>query len=147
MSRIDVYPQTISAPSDAKVVTGTEQASTKKVGLDVNVIAGSGVTGSFTLSGLRTDFEVTTQDVTDTAAKMPATPLTDRNSISIVNLSATDTLYIGKSTVTADSVIGTTSGWEVGPLEGFNTDITDEIELWGRAEAGKTVRIKILELA
>jgi hypothetical protein len=86
--------------------------------------------------------------VTDTATLLPAAALADRNAISIVNLSGADTLYIGEAaTVTADRALGVTAGWEVGPGESFNVDITDDIAIYGVAEAGKTITIKVLEIS
>lgn len=117
------------------------------VGLDVNVIAGS-FTGEFTQTGLKVSGRNTTMDVSDVAITLPAAPLTARNSLSLTNLSTVDTLYIGfASNVTPDRALGTTAGWEVGPNEGFNLDIQDNILIYGITEAGKTVRIKIMELA
>lgn len=105
-------------------------------------------TGTFTLSGLQTGGRVTTMMVGDTAVPLPAIPLADRNAISVRNLSSTDKLYIGYSTaVTADRVIGVTSGDEVDPDAGFNVDVTDEVVIYGICEAGKSVMIKVHELA
>lgn len=44
MSRIDLYPQSDSAPSEAKIATGTEIGD--KVGLDANIIGGTIVVGT-----------------------------------------------------------------------------------------------------
>ena len=104
-------------------------------------------TGTFSFSGLKDSFRITTMDVTDSATLLPAVALTNRNALSIANLSGADTLYIGKNTVTADRVTGTTSGWEIGPNENMNLDITDDIVIYGIAEAGKTIQIKIFEIA
>ena len=110
-------------------------------------VTGANFSGSFTFSGLKTAIRTTTMDVGDTATALPAIPLTARNSITVSNFSDEDILYIGNSNVTADNVIGTTSGHEVNPNEGFNLDITDAIILYGRAPTGKTIRIKVTELA
>lgn len=97
-------------------------------------------------SGLRTALRTTTLQISTTAIKLPATPLANRNSISIFNKSETETIYIGQdNTVTADTVAGVTSGWEIPPLGTLNVDITDEVELWGITTG--TFLIKILELA
>lgn len=145
MSKIDLYPNLKSAPSAAKVATGTDWAG-DKFGLDVNVLGGT-VTGELSVSGLKTAGKNTCMNVGDTAQKIPATPLTGRNTMTITNLSA-DTLYIGfDASVTADRSIGNTAGSEVGQNEGINFDITDEVELWGITESGKTVLIKVMELA
>lgn len=117
------------------------------VGLDVNILGGT-LTGEFIQTGLHTAGRITTMDVPDTAISIPATPLANRNSLAITNLSGTDTIYIGFSAaVTADSVLGLNSGWEVGPNEGFNLDITSSIFVYGIAATGKTIRVKVMELA
>lgn len=105
------------------------------------------ISGNFTPSGLHTKGKVSTINITDTVSPLPSTPLTGRNSLSLTNLS-TDTLYIGFDTsVTPDRTIGVTSGWEVGPNEGFSLDIQDNILIYGITQTGQTVLVKILELA
>lgn len=117
------------------------------VGLDVNIIAGS-MTGEFTLTGLHIGGRNTTMNVTATATLIPAVAFASRNSITVTNLSLVDTIYIGfDSSVTADSVVGTTSGFPVSPQAGFNLDITTTVPLYAIAESGKTVKIIITELA
>jgi len=101
----------------------------------------------FTFSGLSEAIKITTLDVTDTATALPATPLNNRNSISIRNLDNTETLYIGDINLTADAVNGTTSGWEVPPQESLNFDIANDVTVYGRAETGKSIKVKILEMA
>lgn len=104
--------------------------------------------GTATFSGLSLRFLVTCLDITDVAAKIPTSALLSRNSLSIRNKSATKTIYIGEAnTVTADSVIGTTSGWEIPANGELNIDITNDIELWAIAETGVTIRAKVLEVA
>ena len=98
-------------------------------------------------SGLRNDFKITTMDITDTETAIPVTPLTDRNAMSIFNMSTTDTLYIGKTGVVASDAIGVTSGWEIGPQESFNSDVKDTIIFYGIAASGKTIRLKIMEIS
>jgi len=100
-----------------------------------------------TPSGLQNDFLVTTMNVSDTATQIPASPLTDRNAISIQNLDTIETLYVGKLNVTADSVVGTTSGWEVGAGETLNLSCKDTIIFYGRCQAGKTVMVKVFEVS
>jgi len=63
------------------------------------------------------------------------------------NKSTDEILYVGPSNVTADNVVGTTSGHEIFPGETFAIDIQDDIILYGRAETGKTIRVKITEVA
>lgn len=98
-------------------------------------------------SGLRNGFRITTMDVADTEIALPVIPLTDRNAFSVFNMSFTDTLYVGETGVQASDAIGTTSGWEIGPRESFNSDIKDTIIFYGIAASGKTIRVKILEIS
>lgn len=100
-----------------------------------------------TPSGLRNGLRITTMDVGDTEAALPVSPLSDRNAISIANLSTTDTLYIGNTGVVADRSIGIAAGWEIGPQETYNTDIKDTIIIYGIAATGKTIRVKIQEIS
>lgn len=103
--------------------------------------------GNFIPSGLKTAIKTSTFYVTDVAAPIPGVALLGRNSLTITNLDMSETLYVGPSTVTADRVVGTTSGHEVGPGEGFNIDITDAVILYGIAETGKTILVKATEVA
>lgn len=98
-----------------------------------------------TPSGLQNSFRTTTMVISDTATPIPAVALTDRNSLSIANLDSAETLYVGDSNVTADRVVGITSGWEVGAGETLNFDVKDSIILYGRCETGKSITIKVLE--
>lgn len=102
------------------------------------------IQGEFTPSGLRTDLKVTNFTVGDTAVPLPASALTNRNSMIIYNKSATDILFIGKSDV-ANS--GANEGWEIDPGTYFSLDITDDIVIYGIAPAGQTISVKTLELA
>jgi hypothetical protein len=140
-SPIRTYPNTTSGVTGAKDVTGTDVSPSKRA-LDVYSLG-----GKVTSSGLSIDYTITTMTVTDVAAALPATNLTLRNAVAITNLDVAETLYIGKATVTANRAAGTTAGWEVGPGETFQVDITDSLSLYGRAEAGKSILIKILEVA
>jgi hypothetical protein len=103
--------------------------------------------GVFQLSGLSKAMRVTTMSVGDVAIKLPAIPLADRNSLIIYNKSATDTIFMGPLGVTADTVTGITSGWEIDPLTYYSLDIQDDIEVYGICEAGKSAIIKLMELA
>lgn len=98
-----------------------------------------------TPSGLQNSFRTTTMLIGDTAIPIPAAALTDRNSLSIANLDSAETLYIGDINVTADRVVGTTSGWEIGAGETLNFDVKDSIILYGRCETGKSIMVKVLE--
>lgn len=81
-----------------------------------------------------------------TPTKIPASPLASRNSLEIHNLDSSATLYIGNSNVTADRVLGNTSGKEIGPDSFWSLDITDEIELYGIV-ASDSIMVKITEVA
>ena len=100
-------------------------------------------------TGLTTAFEITTQDITDTATALPTGgALTNRNHVAIANLSATDTLYIGPAaTVESNRTNGGLAGWEIAPGEQFHIDITDSIAIFGIAESGNTIKIKVLEVS
>jgi len=113
----------------------------------LRVIIVDPITGTFTFSGLSTEVKVTTLDVPDTEVALPATALSGRNSLSILNTDGVETLYIGPTGLTADNIAGTTSGDEIGPGNKFAIDITDSITLYARAEAGKTIRVKVSEYA
>ena len=106
------------------------------------------INGDIKPTGLSTALKTTTMNIGDTAVKLPATALANRNAISVHNKDSVETLYIGDSnSVTADSVVGITSGWEIGPQEFINFDITDDIDLYGIAPSGKTILIKVMEIA
>lgn len=105
------------------------------------------IAGSFSPSGLSQEIKITTTTITDVATPLPATPLVGRNALSLRNKSLTETLYIGPSTVTADTVAGITSGWEVAPNGNIGFDITDDVILYARCETGKSAVVKIMELA
>jgi len=119
-----------------------------KFDLDENgkVIVRTSATGDFSTSGLKTGIRTTTMLVGTTAVKLPAIALAGRNSMTIHNKSESQILYIGGSNVTADSVIGTTGGAEIGPGSFWNTDIKGSIEIYGRVDSG-SILIKITEVA
>lgn len=120
------------------------------VGLDVNIINDTplSVSGEFTPSGLRTAGRNTTRLIIDSVAAIPLIPLVDRNSLTVTNLDPVETIYVGFDTsVTADSVVGTTSGFRLQPGESFSIDITDEVEIYGICETGKSAKVIITELA
>ena len=60
-------------------------------------------------------FTLTTTDVDTTAEKVPATALNYRRGILIQNNHGTNTVYIGPSTVTADTT--STGGYQLGPSD------------------------------
>jgi len=108
-------------------------------------IPGQSITGTFTQSGLKTDFLTTTVDITDTEAAIPS--LSGRNSMEVHNTDAVETLFLGKTGVTADNVVGTTSGKEVAPGQQYAIDLTNAVGLFAIARTGQTIRIKFTEIA
>lgn len=102
------------------------------------------IEGEFTPQGLNVALKVTNTTVSDTAAAVPLTPLSDRNSMIIRNESLVDSIFIGNSDVTAS---GSTEGWELLPNSFFSLDIKDSIQIYAIAATGLTVPIKVLELA
>ena len=114
---------------------------------DGEVFVRTSVTGEITPTGLKTDWIITTISVSTSAIKIPTTNLGSRNAISIHNLDASKILYIGPdNTVTANAIVGTTSGWEIGPGNFLNFDITDAIDIYAIAPSG-TILVKVLEIA
>ena len=92
-------------------------------------------------------FLITTVSVTSTAAKFPATPLTDRVSLSVRNKGAF-TVYFGPAvSVTADTVVGTTSGGEIDANGELNIDLDASEDIFFITESGETAIIKITEIA
>jgi hypothetical protein len=104
-------------------------------------------TGTYTPTGLKTGLKITTMEITDVATPIPLAAFNQRNSISIYNKDSVNTVYVGPSNVTADTVIGTTSGWEMDAGSYLNFDITDSIIIYAICESGKTAIIKVLEIA
>jgi len=101
-----------------------------------------------TASGLKVAISHTVQNVTDVAAPLPTVAQSGRNSMEIFNPGTNvDTIWIGNATVTADFVVGTTSGRPVAPGETYTLDITDLITLYARAEAAKIIPVLIVEFA
>lgn len=104
------------------------------------------ITGEFSSTGLKVSMRVTTMNVTSVAAPIPAVALTGRNSITIENFS-NEIVYVNQTAlVTADRVIGTTSGHEIPPGNGFNLDITEAIVLHAICATGPAL-VKVTELA
>jgi hypothetical protein len=83
---------------------------------------------------------------TDSAADPIPVPLTNRVAVSIRNKSATETVYLGEDgTITPDN--SATGGWEIGPGEDFNLDLSDSNGFFLITEPGKTALVKFLEIA
>lgn len=103
--------------------------------------------GEFVFAGLSQAIKVTTMEVMDTPTLIPSLALMDRNSISIQNKSSTEILFLGPFSVEANSTIGGNGGWEVPPQEAFNFDVKNVIPVYGIAPSGKTIIVKVLEMA
>lgn len=113
---------------------------------DGHVVVRTSATGVFQPTGLKTGFKITTMNVGTTATKLPLSAISKRNSWIIYNRSATETLFVGPdATVTADAVVGITSGWPVAPLSYFSFDVTDSIDIWGIST--QTILVQIMEIA
>ena len=104
-------------------------------------------TGTFSPTGLNTAIKITTMDIGDTETLLPISALDGRNSFLIRNFDTVETLYVGPTGLTADNVIGTTSGWDVPKNSYLPMDVTNNVPLYGIAPTGKTIRVKIMELA
>lgn len=103
--------------------------------------------GEFVFSGLSERFRVVTKIIGDTEIGLPPVLLATRKSFAIHN-KGPNTLYIGESGVTADSVDGSeSSGWEVPANSYFNVDTASGVALFGICETGKSTTIKTLELS
>lgn len=104
------------------------------------------VVGAFNISAPTGPFNLTVTTVTDAAANPIASPLASRVSLSIRNKSPSVTIYFGNSvSVTAGDTA--TGGWEIGPNEDFNLDLTDDNGFYLIAPAGQSAVVKILEIA
>ena len=115
---------------------------------DIAVRGCNEVSGTVIAGGFKIEQKITTANVTATSGAIPSGGnLSLRNAISIQNLSEIDTVYIGNSDVVAGRGLGTTAGWEIGPLESLNETVTDAITYYAVADTGKTVLVKIREIA
>lgn len=91
-------------------------------------------------------FLVTNATATSTASNPLIAPLFARVGLSVRNLSATITVYVGRTAaVTADT--SATGGWEVGPGESFNLDLDASNVFYVITPAATTALIQILEIA
>ena len=90
-----------------------------------------------TLSGTTGSIKSQAQTITTTAAKVPATPLTGRNTLTIQNLGP-KLVYIGDSTVTSSN------GLEL-PVGGiFNVDIADIVDIYALTSVS-TSEVRVFE--
>ncbi len=102
--------------------------------------------GEFKPEGM-TEWRITTLEVTSSQTPLPSTAFTDRRSLTVFNASESDVLYIGSTGITADRVLGTTAGWEIQPNSSINIDFAADVTIYGIAESGKTILVKIMEIA
>lgn len=113
---------------------------------DTLIKARVSATGTFRLSGLNIGFVINTVSISDTASLLPT--LAQQNSIEIHNLSETATIYVGPAnTVTADRVVGSTSGKEIPPDSYWSVDVTDAIAIWAICPAGESALAKVMGVA
>lgn len=108
------------------------------------------VTGSFSATSSYAaptgPFLVSVATITDVSSNPIPVPLTDRVSLSIRNLSTTDTVYIGPSIgVTADNTA--TGGWDIGPGEDLHLDLNDANLFHAITPTGTSAQIKIMEIS
>jgi hypothetical protein len=144
MSFLKAYLTRLKRVNEARDITATDFPN-NKVAVDTNIL--NVISGTFAQSGLTKELKNTTMTITDVATEIPATPLTDRNAIAIFNKHASQTLYIGNSDVTADTVDGKTSGWEIDPNSYIQLDIRDTITLYAVFPTGESGKVKIMEVA
>lgn len=142
MAKVDLYPTKNSSPSEADIQTGTDFPGNKRAA-DVNLLGGSITSAP---NPPPNAFLVKTQLLTDVATKLPAVPATSRIGLMIVNYDAADTIFVGPtSAVTADLVVGSTSGMQIRALESQNIQLSDSADVWAIMEAGKTAMVQIVE--
>lgn len=92
------------------------------------------------------DFKITTQLITNTVVKAPATPDPNRVGVQIDNYDPSNTVYYNRDTsLTADLVVGTTSGGQIGGNASQNFGLSGGKDVYVRTEAGKTAIVQIIE--
>ena len=105
--------------------------------------------GEFSSSGLKKAIRTCKITITDEATKIPVTPLTDRNTIS-VRVMGTAWVYFGKATVSVEGdVDGEDAGYPKMQFEEMSVDIKDNpaVEMYAICEAGKSCVVRVIELA
>ena len=96
--------------------------------------------GEFRPTGLITEGKITHINIDRTTWKLlPATPLENRNTLKIVNRSASETIYLE-----FDNTVATGDGDPIGPGVAVFYDITDDIPVYGSTGSG-TVKLTIVE--
>lgn len=109
------------------------------VGLDVNIIGGS-VTGTFTATGFSDGIRSRSVTVTDSPTKVPASPLSGRDTIA-VRVWGAEKVFFGGSDVTV------ANGYPKFQYEEIISDSTNALDLWAVCETGQTSEVRIIELA
>ena len=77
-----------------------------------------------------------TTTVGASATKVPATALDYRRAILVQNNHATQTVYLGTSTVTADTAA--TGGYQLGPSDSVTFTLDGSADLWAIASGSST---------
>lgn len=98
------------------------------------------VSGSFTPSGLTTEGKITHLSVGTSWTALPATPLSGRNAIEIVNRGAA-TIFIE-----FDNAVATGNGRPLGAGQSYFIDITDDILVYASTASG-SVSVTTVEVA
>jgi len=139
---IHTFTSSDAKGENAKPNTGSDISGGKRA-LDVAIQ--NAITGAVSPSGLSIAFLISVATVTTTATKLLASPLADRNALAIRNLDPVKSIFLGPdATVTSDDT--STGGWEIGPNETLQLDITDAIDTFLITAAG-TVTVKFFEVS
>lgn len=101
--------------------------------------------GQFSVQGMNS-LKTTCMQITDVETKLPSDPYDNRKSMTIYVLSG-GTLYLGNIGVTADNALGNNAGIPVFENSTWNVDFASQTDIYGIAETGKTLLIKIVEYA
>ncbi len=103
------------------------------------------VSGTFTVAAVG-PIKVTGETVTATSAEFPsAANQTSRAALSVRNIDSTDSVWIVNSTGISKATAGDDI-WEIGPNETLNLDFDDTNKVTLVADAGKSVKIQVLEI-
>jgi len=87
----------------------------------------------------------TTTMVSDSAEVVPATTLNHRRMLIVQNNHASNTVYIGASTVTADTAA--TGGYQLGPSDSVAFTLDGSVALWAISSAAGSTPVTTLEMA
>ena len=140
MSRDELYTVESTAAGDDGVftrVTGTDVTGPKRA-LDVFAQGGNITVTPAGLQNAGLISQITLGTAGWTA--LPATALTDRNSLAIQNISASAIL------VNFTNAVGVTIGWQINPNGEFFLDAPESIPIYARAVSG-TPTITVMEIS